>query len=67
MNSEKYIRSMVKRVVEYAEKKNISMPDRKKSYTLLPSSYHPELDVRDAAHGRFNNISRVYWNVTLGM
>ena len=47
MDSEKYVRSMVKRVVEYAENKNISMPGRKRSYTPLPSNYHPELDTSE--------------------
>ena len=44
MNSKKYVRSMVKRVLEYAQKRNIPMPGRKRSYTPLPSDYHPELD-----------------------
>ena len=44
MNSEKYVRSMVKRVVEYAEKRNIPMPGRKRSNAPLSSDYHPELD-----------------------
>ena len=44
MNSEKYMRSMVKRVIEYSEKKNIPMPGWKRSYTPLTFDYHPELD-----------------------
>ena len=47
MNSEKYVRSMVKQVVEYAEKKNILIPGRKRSYTPLPSNCHPELDTSE--------------------
>ena len=38
------MRSMVKRVVEYADKKNIPMLGRKRSNTPLPSYYHLELD-----------------------
>jgi len=47
MNSEKYVKSMVKRVVEYAKEKNIPLPGRKRSYTPLPSSYHPELETSE--------------------
>ena len=47
MKSEKYVRSMVKRVVKYAENKNIPMPGWKRSYTPLPSNYHPELDTSE--------------------
>ena len=38
---------MIKRVVEYAKKKSILMPGRKRSYTPLPSNYHPELDISE--------------------
>ena len=35
---------MVKRVVEYTEKKNIPLPGRIRSYTPLQSDYHPKLE-----------------------
>ena len=44
MNSEKYVRSMVKRVLEYASKRNIVIPGRKRSYTPSLSDYHPDLE-----------------------
>ena len=44
MNSEKNVISMVKRVVEYIERKYIPMPDRERPRTPLPSDYYPELD-----------------------
>ena len=47
MNSEKYVRSMVKRVVEHAEINKILLPGRKRSNTPLPSDYHPELDITE--------------------
>ena len=62
---------MVKRVVEYAEKKDILMPGRKKSYTPLPSSYHPELDTSEMLDAEDSTtyqefIGMLRWTCELG-